>query len=80
MRLDPVNYFTTLQIKLKKHIFCLLQIDNDTILCGQLQGYIDLVRISDGAILLSEQLKHKTGNIIAMIKTKSRLHEVALAT
>ena len=72
MRLDPVNYFTTLQIKLKKHIFCLLQIDNDTILCGQLQGYIDLVRISDGAILLSEQLKHKTGNIIAMIKTKSR--------
>jgi hypothetical protein len=34
LRLDPVNYFTTLQIKLKKHIFCLLQIDNDTILCG----------------------------------------------
>jgi hypothetical protein len=69
-----------MEVKLKKHIFCLLQIDEDTILCGQLQGYLDLVRISDGQILISEQLKHKTGNIIAMIETKSRLHEVVLAT
>ena len=36
LRLDPVNYFTTMQIKLKKHIFRLLQIDENTILCGQL--------------------------------------------
>jgi hypothetical protein len=69
-----------MRIKLKKHIFCLLQIDEDTVLCGQLQGYLDLVRISDGEILFSEQLKHKTGNIISMIKTKARLHEVVLAT
>jgi hypothetical protein len=41
---------------------------------------LDLVRISDGEILFSEQLKHKTGNIISMIKTKARLHEVVLAT
>ena len=38
------------------------------------------MRISDGEIVLSEQLKHKTGNIISMIKTKARLHEVTLAT
>lgn len=49
-------------------------------LCGQLYGYLDLVRIADGEILLSESLKHKTGNIISMIKTKARLHEVTLAT
>lgn len=80
LRLDPVNFFITMKVKLKKHIFCLLQIDEETVLCGQLYGYLDLVRISDGEIVLSEQLKHKTGNIISMIKTKARLHEVTLAT
>jgi len=34
LRLDPVNYFITMRIKLKKHIFCLLQIDEETVLCG----------------------------------------------
>ena len=48
MRLDPVNYFTTLKVKLRKHIFCMLQVDDNAILCGQLHGYLDLVRISDG--------------------------------
>ena len=24
MRLDPVNYFVTLKVKLRKHIFCML--------------------------------------------------------
>jgi len=80
LRLDPVNFFITMKVKLKKHIFCLLQIDEDTVLCGQLYGYLDLVRISDGEVLLSEALKHKTGNIISMVKTKARLHEVTLAT
>ena len=32
----------------------MLQIDDDTILCGQKQGYLDLVSISDGEVLLSE--------------------------
>lgn len=36
LRLDPVNYFITMRVKLKKHIFCLLQIDDETVLCGQL--------------------------------------------
>ena len=43
-------------------------------------GYLDLVKIADGEVMISEQLKHKTGNIISMIKTKARLHEVTLAT
>jgi hypothetical protein len=41
---------------------------------------LDLVRISDGEILLSENLKSKTGHIVSMIKTNNRPHEVALAT
>ena len=80
LRLDPVNFFITMKVKLKKHIFCLLQIDEETVLCGQLYGYLDLVRISDGEIMVSEQLKHTTGNIISMVKTRARLHEVTLAT
>ena len=80
LRLDPVNYFTTMSVKLKKHIFCLLQIDENTILCGQLGGFLDLVRISDGKILFSQELKHTTGNIISMVKTAGRDHEIALAT
>lgn len=34
IRLDPVNYFTTLKVKLNNHIFCMLQIDENSILCG----------------------------------------------
>jgi hypothetical protein len=34
LRLDPVNFFITMKVKLKKHIFCLLQIDEETVLCG----------------------------------------------
>ena len=75
-----MSYFITLKIKLSKHIFCMLQLDDETLLCGQLQGYLDLVRISDGEILVSEKLKHKTGNIISMIKSKNRPNEVTLAT
>lgn len=38
------------------------------------------MRISDGEILLSESLKHKTGHIVSMIKTKARLNEITMAT
>ena len=72
LRLDPVNYFVTMQIKLKKHIFCMLQIDDNSLLCGQLGGFLDLVRISDGEILFSEDLRNRCGNIISMAKTKNR--------
>ena len=80
LRLDPVNYFVTLKVKLRKHIFCLLQIDADTILCGQLGGFLDLVRISDGKVLLSQDLKNTCGSIVSMAKTNNREHEVVLAT
>lgn len=81
LRLDPVNFFVTLRIQLHKHIFCLLQLDSETVLCGQLGGYLDLVRVSDGTVLLSEDLCHTTGNIISMCKLRApRRHEIALAT
>jgi hypothetical protein len=51
--LDPVNHFITRKVKLKKHIFCMLQLDEHTVLCGQLYGNLDLVRISDGEVLFS---------------------------
>lgn len=41
---------------------------------------MDLVRISDGEVLMSEDLKSKCGNIISMAKTKNRQHEIVLAT
>ena len=34
MRLDPVNFFTTMRVKLKYHIYCMLQLDENSILCG----------------------------------------------
>ena len=39
-----------------------------------------MVRISDGKILLSQDLKHTTGNIISMVKTMGRPNEIVLAT
>ena len=58
----------------------MLQIDDNAILCGQLGGYLDLVRISDGEILFSKDLKQTCGNIISMQKTTNREHEIVLAT
>lgn len=43
-------------------------------------GFLDLVRISDGEILLSKDLKQTCGNIISMAKTNNREYEVILAT
>ncbi len=69
-----------MHVKLKKHIFCMLQIDDNAILCGQLGGYVDLVRISDGTVLLSQDLRSTCGNIISMAKTNNREYEVVLTT
>jgi len=65
-----------MHVKLKKHIFCMLQIDDNAILCGQLGGYVDLVRISDGTVLLSQDLRSTCGNIISRAKTNNREYEV----
>ena len=39
-----------------------------------------MVRISDGEILFSKDLRQTCGNIISMAKTNNREHEVVLAT
>ena len=44
-----------------------------------MNGWIDLVRISDGAVILSKELKHVTGNITSIMRT-GRDHEIILAT
>jgi hypothetical protein len=45
IRLDSSTFSVTMCVRLRKHIFCLLQVDEDSILCGQLYGYLDLVGI-----------------------------------
>lgn len=79
MKLDPEKYYIMMRVKLKHHIYCMLQLDNNSILCGQLHGQLDLVRIRDGEILMSENLKSKMGHIVSMLKT-NRPNEVAFAT
>lgn len=66
-------------ITLHTHIFCIEQFDNDHIICGQMNGWIDLVNIDSGEIVLSKELKHITGNITMMLVT-GRESEVMLAT
>jgi hypothetical protein len=44
-----------------------------------MNGWIDLVNIESGEIVLSKELKHITGNITMMVVTK-RENEVMLAT
>ena len=41
---------------------------------------MDLVRIADGEVVMSQDLKHTTGNIISMAKVVGRPHEVVLGT
>jgi hypothetical protein len=66
-------------ITLHTHVFCIEQFDNDHIICGQMNGWIDLVNIDTGDIVLSKELKHITGNITMMLVT-GRENEVMLAT
>ena len=56
----------------------MLQFDQDTLLCGQLKGWLDLVHISTGKVLFSIDLRHVTGNIISIQKTGA--NEIVLAT
>jgi len=44
-----------------------------------MNGWIDLVRISDGEVVLSKELKHVTGNI-TMILVTGRENEIMLGT
>ena len=42
-----------------------------------MNGWIDLVRIEDGQVVLSKELKHITGNI-TIIKRTNRDHEIMI--
>jgi len=44
-----------------------------------MNGWIDLVRVSDGAVVVSKELKHVTGNITSIMRT-GRDNEIILAT
>ena len=66
-------------ITLHTHVFCIEQFDNGHIICGQMNGWIDLVNIDTGDIALSKESKHITGNITMMLVT-GRENEVMLAT
>ena len=60
-------------------MFCIEVFDQDHIICGQMNGWIDLVKISDGSITLSKELKHVTGNVTLIIKTAAK-SEIIIGT
>lgn len=78
-RMDADTLEVNMEIQLHTHIFCIEQFDKKHIICGQMNGWIDLVRIEDGKICLSKELKHVTGNITTILPT-GRDHEVMLGT
>ena len=78
-RLDAETLDPDMMITLHTHIFCIAQFDRDHIICGQMNGWIDLVRIHDGEVILSKELKHVTGNI-TMILVTGRDNEVMIGT
>jgi hypothetical protein len=67
------------QVTLHTHIFCIEQLDAHHIICGQMNGWVDVVRISDGLVVASKELKHITGNITMIIKTLNE-HEIMMGT
>ena len=44
-----------------------------------MNGWVDLVRIEDGEIMISKELRHITGNITVIVRT-GRSSEVMLGT
>lgn len=78
-RLDSETLEVGIEIKLHTHVFCIEQFDEDHIICGQMNGWVDLVRIDDGAIVLSKELRHVTGNITMIVRT-GKGSEVMLGT
>lgn len=78
-RLDSETLEIDMVLTLHTHVFCIEQFDDDHIICGQMNGWIDLIRIDDGEIILSKELKHVTGNITMILPT-GRDNEVMLGT
>lgn len=78
-RLDSETLEVDMVVTLHTHIFCIAEFDEEHILCGQMNGWLDLVRISDGEVLLSKELKHVAGNITMILRT-GRDNEIMLGT
>jgi hypothetical protein len=66
-------------INLHTHVFSIALLDDHHIICGQMNGWIDVVRIEDGVVVLSKELKHIAGNI-TIINLTGKDHEVMLGT
>lgn len=66
-------------VSLHAHIFSMEQLDREHIVCGQMNGWIDVVQIETGDIVCSKQLQHITGNITILKKT-DRENEIMLGT
>ena len=47
-------------ITLHTHVFCIEQFDNDHIICGQMNGWIDLVNIDTGFFGASWKINETT--------------------
>ena len=71
--------FNQFQVNLHTHVFCINQLDEKHIICGQMNGWIDVVSIEDGSVLLSKELRHIAGNITMIIPT-GRDKEIMLGT
>lgn len=78
-RLDSETLEMEYQINLHTHVFCINQLDEKHIICGQMNGWIDVVSIEDGSVILSKELRHIAGNI-TMIMPTGRDKEIMLGT
>ena len=78
-KLDAETLELQYEVRLHQHIFCLEHFDDDHIVAGQMNGWVDLVSIDDGRIILSKELKHVTGNI-TLIKRTAREQELLIGT
>jgi hypothetical protein len=79
LRQDRDSFQTDIEITLHTHIFCIEQLDDDHIICGQMNGWVDVVRISDGEVVCSKELKHITGNVTMIARTHTK-NEIMLGT
>ena len=67
---DAVSFEILDSLQTQSYIFTLVQLDPDTVLCGQFGGFIDMIRCnySDNLIKVAEQ-KLPVGNIYKMVRT-----------
>lgn len=68
--LDRVSFEIIDRIQTQSYIFTMCPVSDDTIFCGQYQGYVDVIQIKSHQTLVKlRQEKLLTGNIYKIIKT-----------